>query len=464
MMQTQRRDDSPNADAAAGTPLIGFYGDDFTGSTDALAQLARFGLRGILLLQTPASDRPDSRSHGFDVVGIAGISRALPTARMEAEVRPALAALARLSPRVIQYKICSTFDSSPGVGSIGRIIELGTEMFGDTPIPVVPAQPHFGRYTVFGNHFARHRHIVYRLDRHPTMSRHPSTPMDEADLCRILAEQTRMNIGLLSLLELKNLCSEGQEDLGPLAPGIAGAVVIDALTNTDLVLAAKLILKSDGRPSPRFVIGSGGLSYGLGRSLTSGEEVVRPPLKTLKQIVAVSGSCSSQTGRQIAYAVSHGWTAIHIDPARLLDPAAEGDALREVTERVLAALRSGGSVVVHTAGEESPATSVVNEGSPMSPLELVHRIGNLFGDLLDSLLRGTSIRRVIVAGGDTSGFTVRRLDAYGLEAQAPLAEAGSVCRLRSDVSHLDGVQLVLKGGQVGDDDFFEVVQRGSGSR
>jgi uncharacterized protein YgbK (DUF1537 family) len=183
------------------------YGDDFTGSTDALAQFTRFGLRGILLLKALTENGLNPRFEGFDVVGIAGISRALPTSEMEAEVRPALLALAALDLLLVQYKVCSTFDSSADVGSIGRVLDLGIEMFGAVPVPVLAAQPGFGRYTLFGNHFANHRGTVYRLDRHPTMSVHPSTPIHEGDLRRVLAEQTQLDVDLLSILDIKTLAN-----------------------------------------------------------------------------------------------------------------------------------------------------------------------------------------------------------------------------------------------------------------
>ena len=85
---------------------------------------------------------------------------------------------------VLLYKVCSTFDSSPEIGSIGRGIELLHDQFtSHGAIPVAPAQPGFGRYTAFSNHYAAFAGDVYRLDRHPS-PRHPSTPMHAADLRR----------------------------------------------------------------------------------------------------------------------------------------------------------------------------------------------------------------------------------------------------------------------------------------
>src|SRR4051812_659940 len=97
---------------------VAFYGDDFTGSVDVLLQLSRAGWRSRLLLGLPDADRLARAAEDVDAVGIAGVARSLPTDRIEAEVRPALEALAALRPQVVQYKACSTADSSPDVGSL----------------------------------------------------------------------------------------------------------------------------------------------------------------------------------------------------------------------------------------------------------------------------------------------------------------------------------------------------------
>lgn len=124
------------------------------------------------------------------MVGIAGPARSLAGTRLDETIRSGLAPLAELPVSVLISKVCWRFDSSPTVGSIGRAIELLHEAFpGHGPIPVFPAQPGFGRYTAFSQHFGVHAGVVHRLDRHPVMSRHPSTPMTEADLRLLLAAQ-----------------------------------------------------------------------------------------------------------------------------------------------------------------------------------------------------------------------------------------------------------------------------------
>ena len=174
--------------AAAGWPdglLLSYYGDDFTGSTDAMEAMTAAGVPTVLFLRPPAPQDlqrfPQARC-----VGLAGSSRGRSPAWMDAQLPQAFAALAALGAPILQYKVCSTFDSSPGLGSIGRAIDIGTRHMPGRWSPSIVGAPRLQRYQVFGNLFAAVDGVGHRLDRHPTMSRHPVTPMAEADLPRHL--------------------------------------------------------------------------------------------------------------------------------------------------------------------------------------------------------------------------------------------------------------------------------------
>src|SRR5262245_60414963 len=105
--------------------LLACLADDFTGATDALETLTCAGLRTAMFTAVPSPEE----MRGLQAVVVASPSRSWTTAEME-RVRPLLQALRGLRPRHVFYKVCSTFDSSPGTGSIGRVIDIGTEVFG----------------------------------------------------------------------------------------------------------------------------------------------------------------------------------------------------------------------------------------------------------------------------------------------------------------------------------------------
>ena len=119
---------------------LAFYGDDFTGSTDALEVLSFSGLRCALFLSVPTPEQMQALG-GFDAIGVAGSSRAMTTAELDADLPGVLAGLAALPVPLVHYKVCSTFDSSPGTGSIGRVMELARDVFTQHLVPVVAATP-----------------------------------------------------------------------------------------------------------------------------------------------------------------------------------------------------------------------------------------------------------------------------------------------------------------------------------
>jgi len=415
-----------------------FYGDDFTGSTDALANLSAAGLRTLVLFALPPEPELKRLAGLYDALGVAGIARSLPTGEMEAEVRPVFEAFARLRPAVVQYKICSTFDSSPSRGSIGRACEIGHAVFGACAIPVVAAQPQLGRYTVFGNHFARAGDgAIYRLDRHPAMSRHPATPMTEPDLVVHLQAQTALPVIGLNRLEL--------DDYAVVAARHAGPLVLDALDEADLDRIASLIWSSDDEPT-LFAVGSGGLSRVLGARLaqrgTRRALDPAPDAAPSGPVLAVSGSCAPQTGAQIGAALDAGWYGVHLPVERLDAGAAEDD--------VLTALRAGRDTVVYTALGAQPSAA------PVDP----RAVGTALGALVRAAVARAGVRRVVVAGGDTAGQTMRALGASGLAYAGSIADGAPLCRLFARDPLLDGLDVVLKGGQVGERSFFEHVRNG----
>src|SRR5580692_6554411 len=106
--------------------LLTFYGDDFTGSTDALEQLTLAGIRTALFIEPPTAGQL-KRFPNLQAVGVAGMTRSMAPAAMEKMLRPALKKLKALGARHVHYKVCSTFDSSPQIGSIGRVMEVASK-------------------------------------------------------------------------------------------------------------------------------------------------------------------------------------------------------------------------------------------------------------------------------------------------------------------------------------------------
>lgn len=447
--------------------LLSFYGDDFTGSTDSMEALTLHGIRTALFLEPPTLELLRERFSDLRAVGVAGMSRSWSPAQMEAQLRPIFEAIKRLGAPLFHYKTCSTFDSSPTVGSIGRAIDIGQELFPPLPVPLVVGAPALRRYTLFGNLFATVGDETFRLDRHPTMRHHPVTPMDEGDLRLHLGKQTSKSVVSFDILHLSGtdkIVDQRYEALLATQPEV---VLFDVLDEQRLATAGRLMWEHRGDQS-RLVVGSSGIEYALVGHWRASGALPAPQLparpQAVEQLVVVSGSCSPETQRQIAWAVEHGFATIALDTVRLMQPDEAERACAGVIRESETALAHGQSVIIYTSsGPHDPqiaATAAYMRDNNL-PLDSVgERIGTQLGAILRTLVKRSGLRRVVVAGGDTSGHVVRQLGIVALEVVAPLAPGSPLCRTYAHDPAFDGLEIALKGGQVGKADFFERVRRG----
>jgi uncharacterized protein YgbK (DUF1537 family) len=321
-----------------------------------------------------------------------------------------------------------------------------------------------GRYQAFGNLFATVDGAGYRLDRHPTMSRHPVTPMDEADVRLHLGRQTTQAVGLVDFVQMKRGLGDASLERN-LAAG-SEIVALDIIDDETLAEAGRIIWQNRGKRL--FAIGSQGLEYALVAHWKAAGLLDDPPhaflAPSVSRIICVSGSCSPVTASQIAYAEQHGFEAIPID-ARFAVNATEWKAeVGRATERALAYLSAGRDPLVYTAaGPDDPSVAALKMAveTSGSDLSVVHqRIGAGLGRLLDAVLRETKLVRAIIAGGDTSGHATQQLGVYALTAFAPIAPGSPLCEAHR-VSHDSArLEIALKGGQVGAPDFFCAVKNG----
>ncbi|MGI3900174.1 MAG: four-carbon acid sugar kinase family protein [Janthinobacterium lividum] len=436
--------------------LLSYYGDDLTGSTDVMEALASSGVSTALFLDIPTPEQR-ARLGPRSAIGLAGTSRSQSPAWMDDHLAPALQWLHGLGAALCHYKVCSTFDSAPTVGSIGRAIDIGAAIFGQATVPLVVGAPQLKRYTAFGTLFAAYQGETFRIDRHPVMSRHPVTPMHEADLRRHLAQQTERRIGLLDLAALH--AQDRDSGLAAALAGEPGVLMIDVADATSQRAAGEILWRGR-RPGGSFVAGSSGIEYALlpawvDAGLAPGHADFSAP-GAVDRIAVVSGSCSPTTERQVRYALDHGFAGVPLDVRQMiLSPEqAFADAVAAGAE----ALSDGRSVILYTAlGPETDlggAIDALPEGR--------HALGRGLGRILGALVEQHGLRRAVVAGGDTSSHALQELDVFALTTRLPLPQTpGSpLCTAFSDRPGFDGLEVALKGGQVGHDGYFEAIRLG----
>lgn len=449
-------------------PLVAWYGDDFTGAAATMEVLAFAGLPSMLFLEPPSRDQLE-RYPGLRGVGVASTARAQSPAWMRQELPDVFTRLAALKPGLLHYKVCSTLDSSPEVGSIGCAIEIGAELAGANIVPVLIAAPQMRRYQAFGQLFAAHGEQVHRLDRHPVMSQHPVTPMCEADVSQHVALQSdRIDGKNLSLEKLADTMS-----LDALAPRVAdriSMISLDSLDSGSETAAGRIIW--EGRESHPFVVGSQGVEYALVRHWKNIEALSAPDapgsIGRARGMVAVSGSVSPTTADQIAWSRENGFACIGFDAVAA---CVGSDALKHEEARIIdlaiAEVNAGRDPLIHTAeGPHDRAVARLRNAvreADCDMNEVNQRIGEALGRVLREVLTRTATRRAVISGGDTSGHATAQLGVFALSVLAPTIPGASIFKAHAD-GPMDGLELALKGGQMGSPDYFGWVRNGGGPR
>lgn len=432
------------------TLRLAWYGDDFTGASDTLATLASAGLRALLFPRVPTPELI-ARAGPLDALGIAGTARALSPEAIRDELAPVAACFDTLGAPVTHYKCCSTFDSAPHVGNLVVGLTALRRLAHAPWVPVVGGQPSLGRFCAFGELYATASADgeVHRIDRHPTMSRHPVTPMGEADLRRHLALQ---GLARIASVDLRLLDGTGgavlDAALDERLRTDPEAVLFDVTRDEHLAHIGRLLWERAAR-QPLLALGASSVAQALvahwrnGGLLAPSQPRVAPAEGPVFLLV---GSQSPVTAAQACDGAA-GYTAVPVPVQALVADAA---AVEACAARCAALLREGRSVLAKT-------TSV--DGPEVAPLVVADASARLLSRVLEL---APQVKRAGVAGGDTSSFALRSLDPWALRWAGSLAAGVPLLRLHADDARLDGLELMLKGGQMGPPDVFQRLLNGAG--
>jgi uncharacterized protein YgbK (DUF1537 family) len=437
--------------------LVSYYGDDFTGSTDVMEALASHGVATALFLDIPSPEMI-ARFKDCKAIGLAGTSRSQTPEWMQSHLTPVFEWLKLLRANFCHYKVCSTFDSSPETGSIGKAIDIGRETFRQTVVPVVVGVPQLKRYTAFGNLFAAYQGSVYRIDRHPVMSRHPVTPMGEADLAVHLSKQTRLPVALADLATIASADADLRVDR--LAAEAGGILLIDVDSEATQAAAGRQLVRLAGQFGG-FLAGSSGIEYALLNAWRQSGAIAGtwdfPDVGRVDRLAVVSGSVSPTTERQIRQAKEDGFADIALDPLALVSEDGES-AIDAAVQNGVERLKEGRSVILHTA--LGPSADVGGDIDRISGAR--HALGRALGTILRQMVEREGLSRAVIAGGDTSSHALRQLKVEALTTLLPLPQTpGSpLCLAHGSYPPTDGLQIALKGGQIGTDGYFAQIRDG----
>jgi uncharacterized protein YgbK (DUF1537 family) len=416
------------------TLKLGCIADDYTGASDLANTLTRAGLRTVQAIGVPADDLklPD-----VDAVVVSLKSRSIEAGIAVTRSRAAETWLRGRGARHVLFKICSTFDSTDR-GNIGPVMDALRADCGEGMVLVTPAFPETGRTVYQGNLFVG----SVPLNESP-LKDHPLNPMHDSNLLRVLARQSRTRIGLIDLAIVARGADAVRTRLAELSGQGVGAAIIDAVFDRDLESIGTVALDH------RLSVGASGIGLGLARALlaASGGRTVASDSMSTEPVggpaACLAGSCSQATLGQIAKAEAV-MPVLHLDP----EQAVQGkDEVRRALGWAGERLEKGPILIASSATPEHVAALQARHGRDAAG----HAIEQVMADIAEGLVQA-GVRRLVVAGGETSGAVVDRLQIPGFLVGAEIAAGVPV--LRAVGARQGAMLLALKSGNFGGPEFF----------
>ncbi|MDY7545175.1 four-carbon acid sugar kinase family protein [Glaciimonas sp. CA11.2] len=417
-------------------PLLGCIADDFTGATDLANMLVREGMRTVQTIGVP-----DVAPTEVDAIVVALKSRTIPANQAVAESLAALAWLQKQGCRQFFFKYCSTFDST-AQGNIGQVTDALLDALGADFTLACPVFPETGRTLYRGHLF-----INDQLLNESGMQNHPLTPMTDANLVRVLQQQTTGTVGLVGYPVVAQGVEAIQAEMASLHQRGVRMAIVDALVNADLYAIGAACA---GLP---LVTGGSGIALGLPGNfvraglLNTSQNVQASALPTIDGwSVVLAGSASLATNAQVGH-----WKEKH--------PAFRIDALAVARgEPVVANALAFAQEHLSNQAPLIYATTTSEQVKQVQAELGVERAGALIEDTLAEIASGLfalGVRRFVVAGGETSGAVVKALNVTALRIGKQIDPGVPATASIGDVP----LALALKSGNFGTVDFFEKALR-----
>lgn len=415
------------------TLALGCIADDYTGASDLANTLTRAGLRTVQTIGVPADDLALPE---VDAVVVSLKSRSTEAGLAVSRSRAAETWLRGRGAGHVLFKICSTFDSTDA-GNIGPVMDALRADSGEHTVLVTPAFPETGRTVYQGNLFVG----AVPLNESP-LKDHPLNPMHDSNLIRVLARQSRTQVGLVDLATVARGPDAVRARLAELAGKGIGAAIIDAVFDRDLETIGLVAAEH------RLSVGASGIGLGLARALVSTGKVKSAAVsgETGAAVggpaACLAGSCSQATLQQIANAEKV-MPVLHLDPDRILTGAGEAQRALDWARSRLA---DDPVLIASSSTPDQVAALQARHGRDPAG----HAIEQTMADIAESLV-ASGVRRLVVAGGETSGAVVDRLRIPGFLVGVEIAAGVPVLRA---VGVEGDMLLALKSGNFGGPAFF----------
>ena len=429
-------------------PLIGAVADDLTGATTTGVLLARSKARTAVFFNEEAAVKAEG-VEDLDAILISSNSRPLPANEAYEKVKSATAALKRMGVKYFSKRIDTTLR-----GGVGVEIDAMMDVVGDDAVAVVvPAMPQSRRILVGGYSVIDGVALI-----NTPVAQDVRTPVKENYIPRLLGQQTRRNVNLVTLDEVL----EGEEairDALEAAREAGGEVIIvDAITIEDVEEIAKACIELKWNV---IAVDPGPFTSKLAyyRDLIGREEPNIPPEaeEDGRTVLIAAGSATPVTKKQMEVLCEDPrHVRISVEPVALIEggDAALDEAFRAVhkAEDLLNSENPPRAILFETAlhGEllnlaEEDSKRHYAEG--MSADRINAGLGTIISQLLE-LCGREKIAGLYTTGGDTMVNVCYQLGVECIEVMDYVIPQTDIGRL---VGSYDGLPIVGKGGLTGND-------------
>jgi 3-dehydrotetronate 4-kinase len=418
--------------------LFGSVADDFTGASDLADTLVASGLSTVLLIGLPDGGKLPGEAADAEAVVFALKTRSIQASEAVRQSLAAARSLRSAGCRHLYFKYCSTFDSTDA-GNIGPVADALLDEMEDDFTIFCPAFPKNGR-TIFNGYLF----VGPMLLSESGMQNHPLTPMTDPNLVRVLQGQTKHKVGLIGFDAVNRGALAIRAEMQKLRGQGVRYAIVDAIDEDDLAAIGAAAL-DEGLV---FTTGGSGLGGGLALSLRntaeSGTEraAMRFP-KVQGSAAVIAGSCSRATLGQIEHFVKADKPFFRVEIGSLL-----AGKERVVAQALAWAKPRLGSEPLLIAASESP-TAVAEHQQAHGREQVGHLIESALAQIAKGLVRA-GVRRLILAGGETSSAAVERLGVRALRI-GPTIDPGVPWTFSLGKEPL---ALALKSGNFGAPDFF----------
>lgn len=429
-------------------PIIGAVADDLTGATTTGVLLARSKAQTAVFFNEEAAEKAKGADE-LDAILVSSNSRPLPADEAYEKVKSATLALKRMGVKYFSKRIDTTLRGGVGVEIDAMLDQIGE----DAVAVVVPAMPQSRRILVGGYSVIDGVALI-----NTPVAKDVRTPVKENYIPRLLAGQTRRQVGLVTLDKVLAGKEAVEKALAEKRGEGCEVIVVDGITLEDVETIAKACIALKWNvvavdPGPF----TAKLAYERGLIGVEEPNIPETADEEGKTVLIAAGSATPVTKKQMeVLCEDERHVRISVEPIPLInggdEAVAEAERAVELAKEMFQEGSQPRAILFETAlhGELLNLDEEDKKRGYASGMS-ANRINAGLGTIITKLMERVGRDRVAglyTTGGDTMVNVCYQLGVECIQVMDYVIPQADVGRL---VGSYDGLPVVGKGGLTGND-------------